>query len=336
MLLSIIIPLFNAEHYIEQCLLSVIEQEFPAGTCEILVINDGSTDSSPTKVEKMVNEFPVIKLINQENKGNGAARNTGLDHAEGKYIYFLDADDYVAKNSLGAILKLANENDLDVIGFGSKIVNDSKDLLSKDNFQGLNIAAIYDGYGFIGQYDYRAEIWWYITKNEVLKSGNLRFYDRKFVQDSYFTPRVFLSSKRISFLPLDIHRYRKSHNSITRKKNSEHVKRHLHDMLFSVEQLDKIIHDLSNDHPDYQACFARLQSKKQRYAFLIFTRIIQADLNNGDIDLIKVKLTGLGAYPIGSFTGQQYPQIFHDFLRLTFNNWLIFKGILRLYRMVKG
>ena len=99
---SVIIPMYNVEDYIEKCILSVLNQTFT--DFEIIVVDDGATDKSAQRAEKLAKENPQkIKLIHQENKGLGGARNTGLSHATGDYIWFVDSDDFIKESALEEI-----------------------------------------------------------------------------------------------------------------------------------------------------------------------------------------------------------------------------------------
>lgn len=95
-LISIIIPVYNTDKYLERCLSSVTNQTYQ--NIEIIIVDDGSTDKSPTIIKKYVKKDPRVKVINQENSGQGSARNRGIDSANGEYIMFVDSDDYVCKN----------------------------------------------------------------------------------------------------------------------------------------------------------------------------------------------------------------------------------------------
>ena len=94
MRLSVIIPVYNVEEYVLRCLKSIIDIE-NHGDTEIIVVNDGSRDGSMALVSDFASSHPIITIVNQENRGLGAARNTGLKHAQGEYVYFLDSDDYI-------------------------------------------------------------------------------------------------------------------------------------------------------------------------------------------------------------------------------------------------
>ncbi len=107
---SIIIPAYNVEKYIEQCLKTVIGQKTKY-SYEIICINDGSTDRTSDILEKYQNN---IKIINTNNSGPGAARNIGLKHAEGQYIMFVDGDDYVLENFIEKMMDAIKEENADV------------------------------------------------------------------------------------------------------------------------------------------------------------------------------------------------------------------------------
>ena len=112
--LSIIIPVYNVEKYIEKCLLSCIKQDISYEDYEIVVVNDGSPDNSITIVERIAKDYSNIRIINQENQGLSGARNTGMKHAKGNYIWFVDSDDYIEENCLGRIVSYLN-GDLDIL-----------------------------------------------------------------------------------------------------------------------------------------------------------------------------------------------------------------------------
>ena len=90
-LVSIIIPVYNAEKYLSACVQSALSQTYK--NIEIICVDDGSTDSSPEILNKLASDNPSIKIITQKNAGGGAARNKGLDNASGKYLYFFHSDD---------------------------------------------------------------------------------------------------------------------------------------------------------------------------------------------------------------------------------------------------
>ena len=117
MRLSIIVPVYNVEKYLAKCLVSLLNQDIASTAYEIIVINDGSTDGSYAIAQKYAEFNTNLILLKQENKGLSATRNRGVNEAKGKYIYFVDSDDFIAPNILKTLLNTLEENDLEILAF---------------------------------------------------------------------------------------------------------------------------------------------------------------------------------------------------------------------------
>src|SRR5699024_4231172 len=124
-LVSVIIPVYNVENYLEECLNTVLNQSYK--NIETIAINDGSTDDS-AKILEIYKKKYNIKLIHQTNQGQSVARNRGINIAQGKYIYFLDADDFIEYNTLEIAMSNIIEYDLDLIQFGAKSFSQDIDI----------------------------------------------------------------------------------------------------------------------------------------------------------------------------------------------------------------
>ena len=116
MKLSIIVPMYNVELYIEKCLLSCLNQDLPASDYEIIVVNDGSPDSSLAIAERIASLYDNLTIVSQKNAGLSAARNKALSLAKGKYVWFVDSDDRIQENCLRYILDECYNNGLDLCG----------------------------------------------------------------------------------------------------------------------------------------------------------------------------------------------------------------------------
>ena len=113
--LSVILPIYNVEPFLEKCILSIENQDLSKESYEIICINDGSPDNSKQIVIKLQNKFDNIILINQENQGVSAARNTGIKNAKGKYVLFIDTDDAIQENILKDLLYFTEKNNYEVV-----------------------------------------------------------------------------------------------------------------------------------------------------------------------------------------------------------------------------
>ena len=122
--LSVIVPVYNVEKYLERCVDSVINQNYP--NIEIILVDDGSKDSSGKICDILAAKDNRIKVIHQQNGGLSAARNTGIDNATGEYIDFLDSDDELLPNVFNDLIPLLEYNNLDLIVFYSQKVKPEK------------------------------------------------------------------------------------------------------------------------------------------------------------------------------------------------------------------
>ena len=114
--ISVILPVYNCEKYLEKCLDSVLLQSF--SDFEVIAVNDGSTDSSAEILNRYSQRFAEITCVYQENAGQAAARNKGMQYARGEFILFVDSDDYIAPGTLALSYDYAAKNALDVVCFG--------------------------------------------------------------------------------------------------------------------------------------------------------------------------------------------------------------------------
>ena len=134
-LLSIIIPVYNVEKYLEKCLDSVI---FPdLSDYEILTVNDGSTDSSAEILERYHKQYPtLIRVITKENGGLGSARNAAIEPACGQFLYFLDSDDFLSPNAVPEMIETCRDHDFDICFFDAAAINEDGKVL--ENIIGAN------------------------------------------------------------------------------------------------------------------------------------------------------------------------------------------------------
>ena len=118
MFVSIIIPVYNCEKFIRQCIESCLDQDIDQNEYEIIIVNDGSTDNSLSIIKELCVQCRIIQFISQEHVGVSAARNAGLKAAKGDFIWFIDGDDFIRKNSLREIKETIENTDCDRIILG--------------------------------------------------------------------------------------------------------------------------------------------------------------------------------------------------------------------------
>ena len=126
-LVSIIVPVYNVERYIDKCINSILEQTYPH--IELLLIDDGSPDKSGAICDRYAQKDNRVRVFHKQNAGVSAARNTGINQAKGEFITFVDSDDWLEPQCIGECLNIINKNKLDFLQFSSKRVNDKGDIL---------------------------------------------------------------------------------------------------------------------------------------------------------------------------------------------------------------
>ena len=130
-LISIIIPLYNTSNYIRRCLESIIEQTYKA--IEIIVIDDGSTDNSVHIIKEFFSFDERIRIIQKKNSGVSDSRNLGIENAQGKWICFVDSDDYIEKDYIEILYNYSIKNDVDIVYSGIKVINGDNIILKTNN-----------------------------------------------------------------------------------------------------------------------------------------------------------------------------------------------------------
>ena len=128
-LISVIVPVYNTEKYLEKCVMSILNQTYK--NLEIILIDDGSTDNSPQICDSLAEKDNRITVIHQPNGGVSSARNTGLDNTHGDYIMFVDSDDYIAPNMIEFLSENIGDTDIAMCGYNS--VDENGNLSPQEN-----------------------------------------------------------------------------------------------------------------------------------------------------------------------------------------------------------
>lgn len=220
--LSIIIPVYNVQHLVEKCILSITDQKIPEGMYEILLINDGSTDKSLEVIQVISKKHPnVVKVFSQDNSGLGATRNKGINLAKGDYIWFVDSDDYL-ENQLPKILKLLSNNAIDVLALNYNVVDTNGNLLNTGVYRNPNnkkdtiTGAEFYLYNYAKSYSCM-----FIFKRQIFSQNQLRFKERINMQDSEIFPKIMHYTKRLMFFNTPVYNYVQHPNSFTNSNNPE-------------------------------------------------------------------------------------------------------------------
>ena len=256
-LVSVIIPLYNADRYISEALQSVINQTYPE--IEILVINDGSTDNSLEITRKF--ESDKVKVYSQSNKGASAARNYGLKEAKGKYIQFLDADDYLSSNKIEEQVRILEADDSKVAlcpvihFFDGEEVNEK--LVSNEWFYGSFdnpvqfLIRLYGGEEIDGGM-IQPNSW--LTPKKIIDKAGLWNEQLSVDDDGEFFCRVVLAGSGIVCCKNALNFYRKYRKNIGLSSKSD--EKAFRSIFKALELKQQHLSNFSND-PRYKKAFAR-------------------------------------------------------------------------------
>ncbi len=216
-LVSVIVPVYNVEKYIEKCLNSIINQTYK--NIEVIIVNDGSEDSSIEICKKIQIEDKRIKILNQKNAGLSAARNTGIKNASGKYICFIDSDDYVHEDYIKLLLENLIENNTDISICDFLYVDEQERFWNrkkKNNKIYSNIEAIRDL--LVGTQDTEVMAWNKLYKLSLFRQNNIYFPEGKLHEDNFTTYKLYYYAKSISLIDNKLYYYLQRNNSIMGRK----------------------------------------------------------------------------------------------------------------------
>lgn len=250
---SIILPVYNKEEFVAQAIESVLNQEYK--NLELIVINDGSTDNSLYICEGYKHQDARVTIINQENSGLSKSRNVGIEKSNGKYIIFLDADDYLEKNCLSTFINYEEEiEDIFICSFkrifpngNSRIFNRFKNLYPKVNGSGqLILKEMYE------TNIYESSVWTNIYGREFINKNNLFFTNGLIHEDEEWLIKALLIAKRVKVLDMILYNTRAGVqnsiiNSINYKKNiskiliSDNILKFISNVKFEDTELEKIL-----------------------------------------------------------------------------------------------
>ena len=241
-ILSIIIPLYNCEKYIKQCLDTIFRQKMNKSEFEVIVIDDGSKDSGYSLASEYAKRYQNIIVIKQENQGVACARNNALEKATGDYVTFVDADDMLVSGSLSTLIKIAVENKADIVKAAHKEVpedavcedfSSSHDNCSIQVMTGeeaiVNVTRMKEGY-----------CWGYLISRKLITDNRLSFPPKvAFMEDWAFITQAILKSRTFVNADVLLYLYRRNSSSCMANVTTEK-------MLLGCQAID-IVANLTKD-----------------------------------------------------------------------------------------
>lgn len=212
---SIIVPVYNVEKYLEDCLKSIVNQIYR--NIEVIIINDGSTDNSYKIIQKYKEKYNFIKVITQKNKGISESRNIGLKNAIGEFVLFVDSDDYLDSECIESAVSKINKDNSEMVIFNFTRVYDA-DISGENENVSLNLdeEKVYSGkYIAIMMLKNLTQgyVWNKLFKRENLLSNNFKFEKGRTIEDIYPVFKEIINYEKVSYIPEYNYKYRQRKGS---------------------------------------------------------------------------------------------------------------------------
>lgn len=260
--LSIIVPIYNVEQYLQKCVDSLLNQDFD--NYEIILVDDGGTDGCPAICDEYASRSsvnpltpsPVIRVVHRKNGGLSAARNSGIEVAQGEYIMFVDSDDYIEPNVLKGLLAQVERDNLDVLRYRLQYVNPQYEVYNpykSDPFKGNDYSEVpTDGISFLNSCMSTAcYAWAFILRRDLIvvnpltrSSVNTLFTEGIYFEDTDWTPRMLCKAKRVASTNTVVYNYLQREGSITNAVNRSKQKKVLDDKMHLIITLQQQANDL--------------------------------------------------------------------------------------------
>ena len=236
---SVIVPIYNAENYLSQCLTSIIEQSLK--DIEIILVNDGSTDNSVAIIHQFIQKDKRILFETQDNSGPGIARNVGLKIAQGKYIAFVDGDDYLALNCLEKLYHALEKKQADILCFGAFGVRNKEytvRVASPELSQNSTQALI----SYLQYQHYATSCWTKAIRRDLLLKNKIVFENFLYAEDTLFCLWAFAYAKNIVSISEKLYYYRYTQDSTTLSRDLNTLLRKIKDGIGVCQKAEQILY----------------------------------------------------------------------------------------------
>lgn len=277
MKLSIIIPVYNVEKYLESCITSCLSQDLDACEYEVILVDDGSSDNSLQICNQFEAQNKNITVFTQPNAGQSVARNKGLDYATGKYIWFVDSDDWVGSNIFARLIETCERLTPDILAF-SAIEYREGELIRMQDYTKFGNDVIMKGKDFLHE-NYSTSVPFHIFNRSYLEANNLKFYEGVFHEDEDFMLKAFYQCERLGIFNQAIYNVRLRPGSTTRSSNPKKA----YDLLIVANSLSAF--SKNNVDRVYQRVFHRRISLLINGAFANMR-----GMNGSELKIFKITL----------------------------------------------
>lgn len=296
LLVSVIIPVYNVEKYLERCLISILEQSY--SNLEIVIVNDCSTDNSAKICERYKErDGRIIYVSNEKNIGISSTRNVGLSQSHGNFVMFVDSDDFIAFNTIEVMCKQVYENNADFVSCGFLYYHGNESLSVDSNIEFVNLSNSNAFSRLLTDKTNYCAVWAKLIKRNLIEG--LSFPEgNRFGEDMAYTPLLIIRAKKIFHTTACLYYYSQEGVSLVRSKFNP-------DRLYMIEMNEKWIFLCKEHYPELEKmafdyyvytmisiCTLTLGSENEKYYKEVRTKLVRKGwkyLLNGEVS-VKEKI----------------------------------------------
>lgn len=224
---SFIVPVYNTEKYLKKCLDSLVNQTYK--DFEIIVVNDGSTDKSSSIISKYQKKYKNIIVIDKENEGLSMARNRGVQKSSGKYIIFVDSDDYVSNKLLEEVDKKIDDSD--ILRFQIATEDEEYIKINEYHEEGFESMCGYDAFKYLSSYHFVEPAWCYVIRKNYYIENKFSFKKGVYHEDFGLIPYVIYKARKVKSIDYIGYHYVQRNGSIMNNNDYKKTVKKAFDML---------------------------------------------------------------------------------------------------------
>lgn len=321
-MISIIIPAYNVEKYLSRCLDSIINQNNFSkykDNIEIIIINDGSFDDTAKIASEYCNEYNFINMYSQPNGGLSAARNFGLQNSSGKYIWFIDSDDWIDQDSFQIIFNEISKADIDILEFDVMyaIEQDKDFLIKNDDFYSSIETDLISSKYFLEREGYIVSVTSKLIKKSLFDLQAIQFPLKRFSEDNIVALKLMLAAENYKKIKKNIYFYYQRNDSITNTKNINHIRKYLNDQILNCQDIDR---ELLN----YDFNKSKIQEMQAFIVSNMILSIMKSKFSKEEVKIFLNELIAINQYPIQPYNYYN-KGLKRELFRIIFNNAIFIK-----------
>lgn len=275
-LVSIVVPIYNAQKYLQKCINSIVEQTYQ--NIQIILVDDGSTDDCPALCDEWAKKDSRITVIHKSNQGAGLARNTGIDNAKGEYICFFDSDDYIHPTLVEKCVAKCQSENSDVVLFGkNNVFENSANIKAQTSYANDCYTGIAVQKELLaGLFSYATQhgigVWSKFFKMSIIKENQIRFRsEREFLsEDAYFVLEYFSKSQKAVVIKENLYYYLVRQGSLSRNIDPQRQQKNNRFLTACINYID------NSDMP--QEVKAHLTARYHIYTITAMKQITKSNL----------------------------------------------------------